>query len=183
MPRQVCLCPAWLGLQQVCLHVNSVHLAVLGHVQLGSKYLTCVVSTRCCLSIFVSLGAAQQWMYMVTGQYEMVSTDLLHMEHGIVMVFRTFKHCGLSATGPDTGLHWNSSWVWQKCWLMVLHVSISALGAKLLIVRLELLMQAFCCPPYGQPNGQRVSRPSSCTVARRAARVTTCGCCGEAACL
>ena len=35
-------------------------------------------------------------------------------------------------------------------------------------------MQAFCCPPYGQPNDQRVGRPGSCTVARRAARVTTC---------
>ena len=31
-------------------------------------------------------------------------------------------------------------------------------------------MQAFCCPPYGQPNGQRVGRPGSCTFARRAAR-------------
>ena len=28
---------------------------------------------------------------------------------------------------------------------------------------------------------QRVCRPGSCTVARGAARVTTCGCCGEAA--
>ena len=34
-------------------------------------------------------------------------------------------------------------------------------------------MQAFCCPPYGQPNDQRVGRPGSCTVASRAARVTT----------
>ena len=35
---------------------------------------------------------------------------------------------------------------------------------------LELNMQAFCCPPYGQPNDQRVGRPGSCMVARRAAR-------------
>ena len=38
---------------------------------------------------------------------------------------------------------------------------------------LELNMQAFSCPPYGQPNDQREGRPGSCTVARRAARVTT----------
>ena len=50
-------------------------------------------------------------------------------------------------------------------------------------IMLELNVQAFCCPPYGQPNDQRVGRPGSCTVARRAARVTTCGCWGEAACL
>ena len=49
--------------------------------------------------------------------------------------------------------------------------SLASLGSML-----ELNMQAFCCPPYGQPNDQRVGRPGSCTVARRAARVTTCGC-------
>ena len=47
---------------------------------------------------------------------------------------------------------------------------------------LELNMQAFCCPPNGQPNDQRVGRPGSCTVARRAARVTTCGCWGANTC-
>ena len=40
---------------------------------------------------------------------------------------------------------------------------------------LELNMQAFCCPPYGQPNDQQVGRPGSCTVARRAARVIIMG--------
>ena len=40
---------------------------------------------------------------------------------------------------------------------------------------LELNMQAFCCPPYGQPSDQRVGRPDFWTVARRAARVTTIG--------
>ena len=38
---------------------------------------------------------------------------------------------------------------------------------------LELNMQAFCCPPYGQPNDQRVGRPG-CTVARRAAGTYNC---------
>jgi len=37
-------------------------------------------------------------------------------------------------------------------------------------------MQVFCCPPYGQPNGQQVGRPDSCTGACRAAR----GCCCSA---